>query len=191
MVHPQLYFLISRLWRMPPYSSDCFDFSSCPMQVSKSALAKENLGDILMLSEGKHGVDNVFSLRNGEHGGIWYRCNRAVVSNQAIWQAFWPWLLTRKRMSGLELSENPMVWRVIEVQSLDGVSSAYICKSSLLNDIVVEINLRLPSMLHGKKGFDRIVYAFKNVITDPVTWLFTDLRTQSIYSCWRQRLLSI
>jgi len=43
--------------------------------------------------------------------------------------------------------------------------------------IVVEINLRLPSMLHGKKGFDRIVYAFKNVFTTPVTWLFHDLGT--------------
>jgi ribonuclease P/MRP protein subunit RPP40 len=40
---------------------------------------------------------------------------------------------------------------------------------------VVEINLRLPSMLHGKKGFDRIVYAFKNVLNTPVTWLFHDL----------------
>ncbi|TVY82004.1 Ribonuclease P protein subunit p40 [Lachnellula suecica] len=45
---------------------------------------------------------------------------------------------------------------------------------------VVEINLRLPSMLHGKKGFDRIVYAFKNVLTTPVTWLFHDLGTTSI-----------
>jgi len=31
-------------------------------------------------------------------------------------------------------------------------------------------------MLHGKKGFDRIVYAFNNVLTKPVTWLFHDLR---------------
>lgn len=30
-------------------------------------------------------------------------------------------------------------------------------------------------MLHGKKGFDRIVYAFKNLLTTPVTWLFHDL----------------
>jgi ribonuclease P/MRP protein subunit RPP40 len=30
-------------------------------------------------------------------------------------------------------------------------------------------------MLHGKKGFDRIVYAFKNVLSTPVTWLFCDL----------------
>jgi len=47
---------------------------------------------------------------------------------------------------------------------------------------IVEINLRLPSMLHGKKGFDRIVYAFKNVLTDPVTWLFADLGSQELLS---------
>ena len=40
---------------------------------------------------------------------------------------------------------------------------------------VVEINLRLPSMLHGKKGFERIVWAFKNVLNASVTWLFCDL----------------
>jgi hypothetical protein len=43
------------------------------------------------------------------------------------------------------------------------------------SSIVVELNLRLPAMLHGKKGFDRIVYAFTNVLTTPVTWLFHDL----------------
>ncbi|APA14736.1 hypothetical protein sscle_13g095060 [Sclerotinia sclerotiorum 1980 UF-70] len=32
-------------------------------------------------------------------------------------------------------------------------------------------------MLHGKKGFQRIEYAFKNVLTTPVTWLFCDLGT--------------
>ncbi|KAH1521069.1 hypothetical protein KXX06_007619 [Aspergillus fumigatus] len=40
---------------------------------------------------------------------------------------------------------------------------------------LVEINLRLPSMLHGKKGFDRIVWAFKNVLDHSVAWLFHDL----------------
>lgn len=37
-------------------------------------------------------------------------------------------------------------------------------------------------MLHGKKGFDRLVYAFKNVLTAPVTWLFTDLGEQSMFT---------
>lgn len=45
---------------------------------------------------------------------------------------------------------------------------------------VVELNLRLPSMLHGKKGFQRIEWAFKNVLNDPVTWLFFDLGTESL-----------
>ncbi|KAL8800046.1 MAG: hypothetical protein Q9182_005446 [Xanthomendoza sp. 2 TL-2023] len=36
----------------------------------------------------------------------------------------------------------------------------------------VELNLRLPSMLHGKKGFERIVWAFKNVLDSAVTWVF-------------------
>ena len=29
-------------------------------------------------------------------------------------------------------------------------------------------------MQHGKKGFDRIVWAFKNVLSESVTWLFYD-----------------
>jgi hypothetical protein len=47
---------------------------------------------------------------------------------------------------------------------------------------VVEINLRLPSMLHGKKGFERIVWAFKNALTTSVTWLFYDLSAEANYS---------
>lgn len=39
---------------------------------------------------------------------------------------------------------------------------------------VIEINLRLPSMVHGKKGFERIVWAFKNVLDASVSWLFHD-----------------
>jgi ribonuclease P/MRP protein subunit RPP40 len=43
----------------------------------------------------------------------------------------------------------------------------------------VEINLRLPSMLHGKKGFERIVSAFTNVVNRSVSWLFCDLASPS------------
>ena len=39
---------------------------------------------------------------------------------------------------------------------------------------MIEIDLRKPSMLHGKKGFERIVWAFKNVLNQAVTWLFYD-----------------
>lgn len=41
--------------------------------------------------------------------------------------------------------------------------------------VVVEIDLRQPSMLHGKRGFERIVWAFDNVLNQSVAWLFYDL----------------
>ena len=47
----------------------------------------------------------------------------------------------------------------------------------LLNPTAIELNLRLPSMLHGKKGFERIVWAFKNVLNRSVTWLFYDCKS--------------
>lgn len=34
-------------------------------------------------------------------------------------------------------------------------------------------------MLHGKKGFERIVWAFNNVLNSSVTWLFYDLDKQN------------
>ncbi|KAI1767794.1 ribonuclease P 40kDa subunit [Hypoxylon sp. FL1150] len=37
---------------------------------------------------------------------------------------------------------------------------------------IVEFDLRSPSMFHGKKGYDRLAYACKNVFNTPVTWLF-------------------
>lgn len=36
-------------------------------------------------------------------------------------------------------------------------------------------------MLHGKKGFERIVWAFKNVLNHSVTWLFYDFNSNSEY----------
>ena len=39
---------------------------------------------------------------------------------------------------------------------------------------VVETNLRLPSMVRGKKGFERLLYACKHVLTESLTWLFHD-----------------
>ncbi|KAK5797765.1 hypothetical protein VI817_004056 [Penicillium citrinum] len=44
---------------------------------------------------------------------------------------------------------------------------------------LVELNLRLPSMLHGKKGFERIVWAFGNVLGHSLAWLFCDLEPAS------------
>lgn len=44
---------------------------------------------------------------------------------------------------------------------------------------VIQLNLRLPSMLHGKKGFERVAWAFKNVLNQSLAWLFCDLDPQS------------
>lgn len=33
-------------------------------------------------------------------------------------------------------------------------------------------------MIHGKKGFERIVWAFKNVLNNAVTWLFYDFEAR-------------
>lgn len=44
----------------------------------------------------------------------------------------------------------------------------------------IELNLRLPSMVAGKKGFDRVVWAFKNVLKSSLTWLFCDLGNKDI-----------
>jgi hypothetical protein len=57
------------------------------------------------------------------------------------------------------------------------MTSFYLVKERLTVSIVIELNLRLPSMLHGKKGFDRIVWAFKNVLNQSLAWLFCDLET--------------
>ncbi|CAN8101714.1 unnamed protein product [Discula destructiva] len=40
---------------------------------------------------------------------------------------------------------------------------------------VVEYDLRSPAMFTGKKGFDRLVYAARNVLDMPVTWLFCNV----------------
>lgn len=40
---------------------------------------------------------------------------------------------------------------------------------------MVEVNLREASMVHGKKGFERVVWAAKNVLNTSVTWLFYDV----------------
>ncbi|OCT52000.1 ribonuclease P [Cladophialophora carrionii] len=40
---------------------------------------------------------------------------------------------------------------------------------------LVEMNLRLPSMLRGKPGFDRLVWAAQHTLNRSLNWLFLDL----------------
>lgn len=41
----------------------------------------------------------------------------------------------------------------------------------------ITFNLRFPSMVKGKSGFDRVIWAAEHVFTDSLTWLFYDLRS--------------
>lgn len=55
---------------------------------------------------------------------------------------------------------------------------------------IVQFDLRSPSMLHGKKGFDRLVYACKNVLNTPVTWLFHNLSKSKMHLRIRHNVLT-
>ncbi|KAJ9272106.1 hypothetical protein DTO212C5_1869 [Paecilomyces variotii] len=101
--------------------------------------------DVLMISEGRSGVDDVFSLRNG--------------------------------ILRLELGRESY-----EKSGLSGKPIRSGGRKHAKERYLVEINLRLPSMLHGKKGFERIVWAFKNALTTSVTWLFCDLSSEPNYT---------
>lgn len=101
-------------------------------------------GDVIMLSEGVRGVDDVYSLRDG-------------VLTLAL---------------GKEAYE-----RAGLVGRPDGAKGGRGARARWL----VEINLRLPSMLHGRKGFDRIVHACKTVLKEDVTWLFCNLEEKGLW----------
>ncbi|KAK6381650.1 hypothetical protein LTS17_004709 [Exophiala oligosperma] len=95
------------------------------------------IGNILMLSEGQPGVDEVFSLRQG--------------------------------VLRLDLSQE-----VYKRAGLQGVPIRSGGRKHVKSRYVVEYNLRLPSMLRGKKGFDKLVWAAKNVLNRSLCWLFAD-----------------
>ncbi|KAK6227597.1 ribonuclease P 40kDa subunit [Colletotrichum tabaci] len=97
-------------------------------------------GNVLMLSEGRTTVENVFSLHEG--------------------------LLT------MYLDKE-----TYERAGLVGKPHGVKGKRGLKPRWVVSYQLRDPSMLHGKKGFDRLVYACKNALNTPVTWLFCNAAT--------------
>ncbi|KAL2837914.1 ribonuclease P 40kDa subunit-domain-containing protein [Aspergillus pseudoustus] len=99
-------------------------------------------GNILMISEGRSGLDNVYTLKDG--------------------------------ILRLELGKEGF-----ERTGLEGKPVRTGGKKHAKERYLIEINLRLPSMLHGKKGFQRIEWAFKNVLSQPVSWLFFDLETES------------
>ncbi|KAI1817893.1 ribonuclease P 40kDa subunit [Poronia punctata] len=96
------------------------------------------IGNIMMLSEGKVGINNVFSIKNG----------------------------TLTMYIDKETYERAgLVGKPHGAKGGRGTKPRW----------VVEYDLRSPAALHGKKGFDRLVYACKNALNAPTTWLFCSL----------------
>ncbi|KAJ5905514.1 uncharacterized protein N7473_002430 [Penicillium subrubescens] len=99
-------------------------------------------GNILMISEGRAGSDNVFTLQEG--------------------------------ILKIELGKE-----TFERTGLTGKPIRSGGRKHAKERFLIELNLRLPSMLHGKKGFDRIIWVFKNVLSQSLAWLFCDLESTS------------
>ncbi|KAL2700021.1 hypothetical protein AAEP93_008544 [Penicillium crustosum] len=118
--------------------------SFCAQRVHfiKDSNLTQDIGNILMISEGRSGSDNVFTLQDG--------------------------------VLRMELGKE-----IYERTGLTGKPFRSGGRKHAKERFLVELNLRLPSMLHGKKGFERIVWAFANVLTQSMAWLFQDLQSNS------------
>ncbi|KAL6717877.1 hypothetical protein ACLMJK_003962 [Lecanora helva] len=99
-------------------------------------------GNIMMVSEGRPGIDDKYTLKDGT-----LRLELAKENYE------------RSGLLGKAISDGG--------------------RKHMETRFAVEIDLRQPSMLHGKKGFERIVWAFKNVLNHSVTWLFYDWKYKS------------
>jgi hypothetical protein len=163
------------------------------------------LGNVLMLSQGRPGVDDTFSLDEGiciEVEFSWIRWLRFR------YQAFSDSPSTRRCMNERAWLENRQARLEAGELKQDGVGGWLLfipfdilpstCPRLIRSlRTVIEIDLRLPSMLHGKKGFERIIWACNNVFTQSITWLFCDLRqakgtmpaNPSIQDCGKSHLL--
>ncbi|TKA41653.1 hypothetical protein B0A54_06541 [Friedmanniomyces endolithicus] len=96
-------------------------------------------GNIVMLSQGRPGIDPVYLLSEG---------------------------MLRLEVNKVMYERMGLEGKVIPGEGRKHVKARF----------AIEINLRLPSMVRGKPGFDRVVWAFRNVLNHSVTWLFHDLK---------------
>lgn len=110
-----------------------------------------------MLSQGRPGIDHIFSLSEGV---LRLEVDKATFERIGLEGKAMP-KEGRKHVKA----------RYGELYCLGEVEIEY-----MLTEEAIELNLRLPSMVRGKKGFERIVWAFKNVLNQSLTWLFVDLK---------------
>jgi ribonuclease P/MRP protein subunit RPP40 len=130
----------------------------------------------MMLSEGRIGIDNVYSLK----GGMCAMTSllRRFADPVGILTLF----LDREAYERAGLVGKPH-----GVKGKRGLKPRWSgfsmreCYRYLLTVLVVELDLKADSMYHGKKGFDRLVYASKNALASPVTWLFYNVSGESTF----------
>ncbi|KAF7194007.1 Ribonuclease P protein subunit p40 [Pseudocercospora fuligena] len=63
-----------------------------------------------------------------------------------------------------------------EQVGLEGKAIPSLGRKHIKQRYLVEIDLRSPSMLSGKKGLERVKWAFQNVLYETKTWLVVDLK---------------
>lgn len=123
-----------------------------------------------MLSEGRRGIDNVFTLRGG---------TLTMFLDKATYER-----------AGL-------VGKPQGVKGKRGLKPRWskLSKSNVLDVCltvpVVEIDLTAPSMVPGKKGFDRLIYASKNALAEPKTWLFCNISSASEWRRYKTPSISL
>ncbi|KAH8894229.1 ribonuclease P 40kDa subunit [Thozetella sp. PMI_491] len=100
------------------------------------------LRSILMLSQGRMLIDNVFTLRDGK---LHLYLDRETYERAGL------------------------------VGKPHGVKG----KRDTKPRWVVEFDLHSPTMVPGKKGFERLMSACRNVFSAPITWLFCDLSSSA------------
>ncbi|KAK3672481.1 hypothetical protein LTR78_007531 [Recurvomyces mirabilis] len=101
--------------------------------------------DILMLSEGRPGIDHMYSLCEG---------------------------VLRLEVDRPAFERTGLPGTAIPSQGRKHVKSRY----------AIEVNLRLPSMVSGKPGFDRLVWACRNVLNRSVAWLIYNSKSPGDFS---------
>ena len=132
-----------------------------------------------MLSEGRPGIDSLFSLREGMSLPITLSVatssnkhrNTTVGSVKGTVPASWTrWKADPRWRQKAPEEQIPYVPAVFKLHEK--------LHEKFADSVGIEISLRQPSMVRGKKGFERIVWAFTNVLNHSVTWLFRDTRAQ-------------
>ncbi|GAB7366042.1 hypothetical protein MBLNU230_g7611t1 [Neophaeotheca triangularis] len=95
-------------------------------------------GNILLVSEGRPGVDETFKLVDGT----------------------------------LRLEVSKPTYERLGLQG-EAISSEG--RKHHKSRFAIDLDLRSPNMVRGKKGFDRVLWAFEHVLNHSITWLFCNL----------------